>query len=111
MAEVREIRAEEFEVEVLNSPTPVIVDFRADWCYPCRMLEPVIEEIAREYEGRVKVVKVDISGEGASDLASRYGVMSIPTLLFVKGGKVVERIVGVVPKEEIEEAIKRFFEA
>lgn len=107
MAEVRQIRADEFEAEVLQSEVPVVVDFRASWCYPCRILEPVMEEIAREYEGKVKVIKVDVDDEGAADLANKFGVLSVPTLLFVKGGEVVDRIVGAVPKRQIERALKR----
>lgn len=89
-----------FEQEVLQSKLPVLVDFWAAWCGPCRMLAPVIEEIAREQEGRVKVGKVNVDEE--MELAARFGIMSIPTVLVFKEGKLVNTSVGFCPKEELE---------
>lgn len=97
---------ENFETEVLNSEKPVLVDFYADWCGPCKMLAPVIEEIAKEYDGKVKVGKLNVDQSPAT--ASKYRVMSIPTLLFVKDGQVVDTIVGSVPKAHIVEKLNKF---
>jgi thioredoxin 1 len=90
---------ENFKKEVLDSKTPCLVDFWAEWCGPCRRVAPVVEEIADEFQGRFKVAKLNVD-EG-SKTASTYGVMSIPTLMFFKDGKVVEQIVGAVAKQEL----------
>lgn len=99
MAEVV-ITEKNFEEEVLRSDIPVLVDFWATWCGPCRMIAPVIEEIAEEYEGKVKVGKINVDEEQA--LAIKYGIMSIPTLLLFKDGQVSATTVGFVEKEKIE---------
>jgi thioredoxin 1 len=88
-----------FTKEVLESSVPVLVDFWAVWCGPCRAIAPIVEQIAAEYSGRLKVVKLDVDENGETSI--RYGVMNIPTLLLFKGGKVVERWVGVQPKSMI----------
>jgi len=87
---------ESFEREVLQSPVPVLVDFWAAWCGPCRTIAPAVEEIATEYAGRLKVMKLDV--DESNDVAGRYGVQSIPTLILFKEGKPVERLVGAYPK-------------
>lgn len=94
-----------FEAEVLNSEVPVLVDFWAVWCGPCRAVAPIIEELAKEYEGKIKVGKVNVDEN--NDLASRYGIMSIPTMKFFKGGKIVNEIIGAAPKAQFEDAIKK----
>jgi len=88
-----------FKQEVLDSDIPVLVDFWAEWCMPCKMLEPTIEEIAKEYEGKLKVCSLNI--DNAQSLAAQYSVMSIPTLALFKGGQVVEKTVGALPKDAI----------
>lgn len=93
-----------FEEEVLRSEVPVLVDFWAPWCAPCSMVAPVVEEMAREYSGKLNVGKLNVD-EGQS-IATEYGVMNIPTLAVFKDGKMVERIVGAVPKAQLEAKIK-----
>ena len=90
---------ENFGAEVLESDVPVLVDFYAAWCGPCRMLAPVIEEVAEELAGKVKVCKMDVDEE--PELAEEYGVFSIPTLMVFKGGKVTGASTGFIPKEEV----------
>lgn len=89
---VKDITAESFESEVLNSPRPVVVDFWASWCQPCKMMKPILETFANEVSEKVDVVKVDADAEG--DLVAEYGVSSLPTLLVFENGKVVNKIVG-----------------
>ncbi len=93
------ITTENFETEVLKSELPVLVDFWATWCGPCRMIAPVIEEIAKDYQGKMKVGKVNVDEEG--DLAVKYGISSIPTLLLFKGGEVVKKTLGYMPKDAV----------
>jgi thioredoxin 1 len=97
------LTAENFEQEVLNSEIPVLVDFWATWCGPCRMLAPVIAQIAQEQEGKIKVGKIDVDEQ--PELAIRYGIASIPTLKVFKNGQVVNSSVGVIPKPMIEQLL------
>ncbi|HAP55152.1 MAG: thioredoxin [Spirochaetia bacterium] len=93
-----------FQKEVLESTIPVLVDFWAEWCMPCRMIAPSIAQIAEAYKGKVKVGKVNVDDEG--DIASQYGIISIPTLLYFKDGQMIKQKVGALPKHEIENFIK-----
>ena len=101
--EVLKVTSENFEEEVLNSNKTVLIDFYANWCGPCKMLSPVVETVAKENEN-IKVVKIDV--DTAQDLAIKYQVMSIPTLVVIKNAREVKRTVGVVSKSEIEEMVK-----
>jgi thioredoxin 1 len=104
MAEnVIELTNENFDSEVVSHQGTVLVDFWAPWCGPCRMVGPVVEQIATEYAGRAKVGKLNT--DEASDIASRYGIRSIPTLLFFKNGEMVQQLVGAYPKGKITEKL------
>jgi thioredoxin 1 len=92
-----------FEEKVLNSDKPVLVDFWAEWCGPCRMVGPIIDEISKDYEGKALIGKVDVDSN--QEFAAKYGVRNIPTVLFFKGGEMVERKVGVAPKESYTEVL------
>ena len=97
------VSEETFEAEVLQADLPVLADFWATWCAPCRRIAPILEDLAAEYEGRLKVAKVDVDADPT--LADRYNVRSIPTLAVFKDGVLVERIVGYVPKEELKRQV------
>ena len=97
--QIAHVNDDEFENQVLNSSEPVLVDFWAEWCVPCHMVSPVVEEIARDHAGRMKAVKLNVDDN--PDTARRYGVMSIPSLILFKGGQEVARVIGAKPKDAI----------
>ena len=102
---VQEFTAANFDQAVLKSDKPVLVDFWAVWCGPCKMIAPHVEAIATEMAGQAVVAKLDVATH--TSIAARYGVGSIPTLLFFKGGQVVDQVVGAVPKSQLEALIKK----
>ncbi len=105
MADVLEVTDENFEKEILQSDIPAMVDFWATWCGPCYIVAPIVEELAREYAGKVKIAKMDVDQNRYTP--SRYGIRSIPTLILFKNGKVVQTIIGAHPRSIIEEEIKK----
>ncbi len=104
---VLEVSDATFDQEVLQSEQPVLVDFWAEWCGPCKVIAPVVDGIATAFAGKLKVAKMNVDHNGATP--SRYGIRGIPTLLFFKGGKVADQLVGYVPQDVIEEKVKRLF--
>jgi thioredoxin 1 len=104
-ADVQNIGDGEFKKEVLESQQPVLVDFWATWCAPCRAIAPLIDDLATQYKGQVKVTKINIDDN--QNTPQQYGIRSIPTLLVFKGGQVVEQIVGRVDKSRIEDALRK----
>ncbi len=94
-----ELTTESFEHEVLESEVPVIVDFWADWCVPCKMIAPIMDELATDFSGRLKVTSLDVDAHG--EIAAKYDVVSIPTILLFKGGDLVDQHVGAAPKQTI----------
>lgn len=106
MAHEVTLTADNFDTEVLQSSMPVLIDFWAEWCGPCKMISPIVEELAGSYDGKLKVGKVNVDEEG--DIASQYGIISIPTLLVFKNGEIVNKQVGAVPRPAIEALFKEF---
>ncbi len=103
MSEAVSITDATFQSQVVDSPIPVLVDFWATWCGPCKIVAPIVDELAGEYDGKVKVGKVDVDSE--QKIATDFGIRSIPTLLIFKDGKVADTVVGAVPKKHIQEKL------
>lgn len=105
MSKPIEVTDSTFETEVANSSQPVVVDFWAVWCGPCKMIAPIMEEFASEYNGKVKIAKVDVDNN--PNIAVKFGIRSIPTVLFFKDGKVVDQVIGAYPKSHFQEKLKK----
>ena len=105
MSQVVEANDSNFDAEVLQADGPVLVDFSATWCGPCRKLEPIVHELAGDYAGRLKVVKVDV--DNAQNVAAKYGVLSVPTLLLFRDGAVKDQVVGVVAKSALADRVDK----
>jgi thioredoxin 1 len=105
MSQVIEATDSSFETEVLQQTEPVLVDFSATWCGPCKKLEPIVHEIAGDYDGRLKVVKVNV--DSAPSTAARFAVMSVPTLILFKGGEVKDQVIGLVSKQAIADRVDK----
>ncbi len=99
MAAISDVTDASFEEEVLKSDQPVLVDFWAEWCAPCRMLAPLVKEIAEEFDGKIRVVKMDVDANPGT--AAKFSIRSIPTILFFRNGQVADQLVGAVPKDRI----------
>lgn len=105
MSKPVEVTDDSFEQEVLKSETPVVVDFWAPWCGPCKMIAPILEEIADEYDGKIKIAKVDVDAH--SKIAGQYKVMSIPALFFFKNGELVDQVIGALPKAQLVDKVSK----
>jgi len=104
MSDVLYVTDSNFDQEIINSNLPAMVDFWADWCGPCKIVGPIIEELAKEYKGRVKIAKLNVDQN--RQITSRYGIRNIPTMILFKDGKVVDTIIGAYPKSFLEERLK-----
>jgi thioredoxin 1 len=104
MSSALQVDSASFDTEVIQSESPVLVDFWAPWCGPCKMISPIVEELAEEFSGQIKVAKVNVDNN--QELAARFGIRGIPTVMIFKGGEKVASFVGLKPKEELAQAIR-----
>lgn len=107
MAEIINVTEDTFQTEVIDSSEPVLVDFSAVWCGPCKMLDPIVKQLAGEWSGKVKVVKID--ADQNPNILMQYSVLGIPTLLFFKGGEIKERVTGYMPKDKLVAKFSPYF--
>jgi len=105
MADLLQVTDDNFDDEIMNSDIPAMVDFWAEWCGPCKMVGPVVEELAQEYEGKIKIAKMDVDQNRQTPV--RFGIRNIPTLIMFKGGEVVQTIVGAQTKSHLDEELKK----
>jgi thioredoxin 1 len=105
MADVLHVTDENFEDEIINSDVPAMVDFWAEWCGPCKMVSPVVEELAKEYKGKIKIASLDVDGNRQTP--TKFGIRNIPTLIFFKNGEVSQTIIGAQPKSAIDQELKK----
>ena len=105
MADVLQVTDENFDTEIINSDVPAMVDFWAEWCGPCKMVSPIVEELARDYKGKVKIASMDVDGNRQTP--AKFGIRNIPTLILFKGGEVVRTIIGAHPKSHLDEELKK----
>ncbi len=104
-AKITNLNADTFKSSVASSATPLLVDFWATWCGPCKAIAPILEELAQELDGKVSIAKLDIDAQGNDAIAAEYGVRAIPTMLLFKGGQVIDQIVGLMPKASLKEKL------
>jgi thioredoxin 1 len=109
MADEVTVTKSNFDTEVIKSPLPVIADFWAEWCGPCKMIAPILKDLAKDYKDKIKVAKIDVDAEG--DLAQKYNIVSIPTIMVFNKGQVVHQQVGAVPRQALEKMIKEVITA
>lgn len=105
MADILEVSDDNFEEEIMKADLPALVDFWAEWCGPCRMVGPIVEELAKEYEGKIKVAKMDVDKNRQTP--AKFGIRNIPTLIFFKDGEVAQTVIGAQPKGSLEEELKK----
>ena len=105
MPDLSQVTDNNFDEQIINSDIPAMVDFWAEWCQPCKMVTPVIEELAREYQGKIKIVQMNVAEN--RDTPAKFGIRNIPTLMLFKGGAVAQTIIGAYPKSRIDEELKR----
>jgi len=105
MSDVLKVTDENFDEEIINSNIPAMVDFWAEWCGPCKMVGPVVQELAKEYEGRIKIANMDVDGNRQTP--ARFGIRNIPTLIFFKNGEVAQTVVGAYPKSHIDGELQK----
>jgi thioredoxin 1 len=105
MGDILQVSDDNFEEEIIKADLPALVDFWAEWCGPCRMVGPIVEELAKEYEGKIKVAKMDVDKNRQTP--AKFGIRNIPTLIFFKNGEVAQTIIGAQPKGNLEEELKK----